>query len=762
MTSGLKELFSTAPETTWRIDQEGFDPYQEHDIESLFTIGNGYLGVRGSSEPLGRFSRPAMFVAGLFSPEPRLQMPQLVVCPFPFSVKLCIDGHCLDPEPHVPEEHRRILDLKRGLMLREWVLDDGDGKRTALRAVRGASLDNRNVLFQYFEIEPLNYTGEVEVQFMIPGSANNMGGVSHLTLEEASPLPGKGTVSRFKTKNDEELAIASISQPWFSDELDVGHTSEGGDGSSDATESWRWRAEQGETYGFTRIVGVSTGRMSDSPRDQVILDSQEWLSRPMADVIGGQIDSWELLWRDSDVKIKGDDFYQQALRFYLYHMLISANPDDPEVSIGARTLSGEGYNGHVFWDTETFMFPFFVATQPEMARALIKYRHLTLDGARRKAKDLGFEGAYYPWESALTGDEVTPKEVYVEDENRTIPIHTGFLQTHITADVALAVRRYWHATGDDAFMREGGLEILLETARVWKSRSVEGPDECFHIEDLQGPDEYHIYVNDNAYTNYMASWNVLRALETLEWMRDNYPSDAETILAGCEMDQEEIEGLQDYATRIYFPDDPDAPAIEQFRGFFELDSRTVQEHGRKDGPLSQAMEPDLLQKTQILKQPDILLLFQLFPELACKKGFRKNFEYYEPRCDHGSSLSYPTHALLAARLGKYDMAMNYLGLTARLDLDDVMGNAALGIHAATAGGLWQAIVFGFGGLQYEEESDSIVVDPRLPDHWESLEFCAFDHGEIFEITITNNPVSWEIRTRVNKNGETRKIRSSSP
>jgi len=421
--------------------------------------------------------------------------------------------------------------------------------------------------------------------------------------------------------------------------------------------------------------------------------------------------AWRERWFDADVTVGGDDHAQRDLRFALYHLMIAGDPGSDRASIGARSLSGPGYRGHVFWDTEIFLLPFFIWTHPETARALLAYRHRTLPAARAKAARLGYEGALYAWESADTGEETTPEFVWLPDGTR-LTILTGVQEHHIAADVAWAVLQYWQVTGDDAFVEEMGAEIVMDTARFWASRSTLGDDGRHHVCVVIGPDEYHEGVDDNAYTNVMAWWN-LRAADSL---CDRFTSVATRL--GVTADERQrwrtvADGLVDQF-------DPETGLYEQFEGFFGLENIRSVDLAPRPFTGEMVVGVDRLRTTQVVKQADVLMLGVLLPDEVGPETQEVNYRYYEPRTSHGSSLSPAMHALVAARVGDLDDALGYFHLAGGVDLDNRMGNAADGVHIATMGGLWQAAVFGFGGVR--ADGDAVRVDPRLPPVWGSLAF----------------------------------------
>jgi len=446
--------------------------------------------------------------------------------------------------------------------------------------------------------------------------------------------------------------------------------------------------------------------------------------------------AWNERWSASDIVIEGDDVLQRALRFAVYHLTSTANPQDDRVSIGARALTGDAYLGHVFWDTEIYLLPFYTAVWPEAARALLMYRFHTLPGARAKAAHFGFKGALYAWESADTGEETTPERV-VGADGKPVDILTGKMEHHISGDIAYAVWQYWRFTNDDDFFLRAGAEILLDTARFWASRSVAEADGKRHIRHVIGPDEYHEDVDDNAFTNVMARWNISRGLEVMDVLRERWPNHAAALREKLALGDEELADWRDAIVRIVTGLDPATGIYEQFAGFNALQPLELAAYADRKVPIDVIIGRELTQRSQVVKQADVVALIALLPEEFPDTMAETNFRYYEPRCAHGSSLSTGMHALVAARLGDAPMALRYLRATAATDLD-LDPNSAGGVHIAGLGALWQAVVIGFGGLDLN--GDTLGIDPRLPPQWRSLSFRVCWRGRSVAIRIAGNTV----------------------
>jgi trehalose/maltose hydrolase-like predicted phosphorylase len=407
--------------------------------------------------------------------------------------------------------------------------------------------------------------------------------------------------------------------------------------------------------------------------------------------------AWAGRWETADVVVDGDAELTRAVRFALFHLMASV-ADDGEATVGARGVAGPGYRGHVFWDADVFVLPFLAATYPPAARAMLEYRLRRLPAAQAAARALKRAGARFPWESAATGEDVTPRVARLPG-GAVVPIRTGELEEHITADIAWAAACYLDWSGDTSF-EPSAHELLLETARYWASRIRLDPGGRAHIYGVIGPDEYHEPVDDNAFTNVMARWNLRRA-------------------AGLATDAERERWLQ-LADNLVDGHDPRTGVYEQFAGFLRLEPLIIAEVApRRPIAADLLLGAERVAGAQVVKQADVLMLHHLVPDEVAPGSLGPNLDFYEPRTAHGSSLSPAIHAALFPRVGRPEDALAPLQLAARLDLDDVTSTTGGGLHLAAMGGVWQALVLGFAGVR--PDGEALTADPRLPEAWNALD-----------------------------------------
>jgi len=683
----------------WVLVEEGFTLAREHELESLFAIGNGYAGSRGSLAEGSALSSPATFLAGVFDSEAG---PISGLTPTADWTRLSatIDGQPLRLDNGHNLEHRRVLDMQQGILWREWRHQNVAGRIIRVQMLRLASLADRHLLLQCATISPENYNGRVSIDAALTGTVTELTGSSTTV---AMAVAGQVVDSAGRWMGSPQQIIGQPS-------LEV---------------------RLGETYRLDRMVAVYTSRDTGEPREM----ASRQVERAIEDVngvIADHRDAWLARWKASDLRIEGDPAAQRALRFAIYHLSSAANPEDERVSIGARGLSGTAYKGHVFWDTDIFMLPFFILTYPEAARALVMYRYHTLSGARAKAARLGYRGALYAWESADTGEEMTPPFV-VSPDGEIVRILTGEQEHHISADVAFGVWKYWEATVDERFLVDAGAEILIETARFWASRAEREDDGRYRIRGIIGPDEYHETVDDNAYTNGLVQWNLEVGEEVTRLVAERWPEQWRALSRRLGLEAEEPRRWLQVARELYTGFDEQTGLFEQFRGYFGLEDIDLAAFAARTAPMDVLLGRERIKRSKIIKQADVVMLIHLLWERLPPEVRKANFEYYEPRCGHGSSLSPAIHALVAARLGDVARAERYFRQASEIDLSDNMGNAAGGVHVGALGGLWQAAVFGFAGLCFTDEGPE--HRPNLPQSWRSLSMRFQWRGRWHEVVL---------------------------
>jgi trehalose/maltose hydrolase-like predicted phosphorylase len=700
-------LESTA-DSSWVVDQQGFDPLRDSSHQSRFAISNGFLGVPGGRTinlGVGGAAPPRTYVAGLFDTLGAGQpIPGLVPIPDWLRVRVSLRDGAPVPVHDAVSFHGRTLDLRRGVLLTGSRLALAPGVTIRGRVLRLVSVGERAIGLQLISLEV--EAGEVEVTLEASFDGLEFG----LAAERLELDLGVWRTNA----SGKRLAIAAAGSLQVDGETLIPR------GIGPFKQAWTWTTRPGQVACFERTVAVIRSDVSDlEPGSDA--RNQLGIARKLGwhGVLARHETAWAHRWDCSDVEVDGDPVAQQALRFAAYHLNGAANPGDKRVSIAARGLTGADYRGHVFWDTEIFLLPFYTLTWPEAARALLMYRFHTLAGARAKAAGMGWRGALYAWESADTGAETTPEHA-IGPDRQVVQILCGKQEQHISADVAYAVWQYWLASGDEAFLLDAGAEILLETARFWASRARPEADGLHHIRGVIGPDEYHETIDDNAFTNVMARWTVRRGIETADLLRGRWSQRWERLSSRIGLDDAELKQWLSVADAMATGLDPKTGLFEQFEGYFGLEDIDLTRYAGRSVPMDVVLGREHTRASQVVKQADVVALLGLLPEEFVGDAGAKNFQYYEPRCSHGSSLSRAMHGLVAARLGRSDMALDFFRQTSAIDLADTHVAIDGGVHVAALGGVWMTAVLGFAGLSLR--ADGVALNPQLPRGWRRLDF----------------------------------------
>ncbi|MBV8684044.1 MAG: HAD-IA family hydrolase [Caulobacteraceae bacterium] len=731
-TTPMEAAMASTDAPNWVLHHDGYSVMSESVVESRFALGNGFLGMRSARSVtrgptwaswLGYLrwaSWPRCYVAGFFDiPNIEPPIPALVPVADWSRVRILLNDKVLIATEDGPIASRRQLDMRRGVLLTSMTHRLPDGLTLTSQELRLLSQANRATGLQLlrFWLDRDDVDVTIEASFSMSG----------LGME---PLRLDPDVALFRTEvTRKTLAMAGDARLRLGDE-DIPP-----ERPLPLRWIWRWRSKAGQVAEFDRFVTVTRRQSHDDPATAAVGALRQVRSTGWRAALERHESAWNRRWATADVVIEGDDRLQRAVRFAAYHLVSAANPEDERVSVGARALTGDAYFGHVFWDTEIYLLPFYTIAWPEAARALLMYRFHTLPAARDKAARMGWKGALYAWESADTGEETTPEHV-VGPNGERIEILCGKLEQHVSADIAYAVWQYWRATGDDDFFLDAGAEILLETARFWASRAEPEADGLRHIRHVIGPDEYHEDVDDNAFTNVMARWNIARGLDALKALEAHWPDQAQALCGRLGIDESELADWADAADRIETGFDASTGLYEQFAGFHKLEPIDLNDYADRSVPIDVVIGRERTQASQVVKQADVVALLALLPEAFPGASDVVNFAHYEPRCGHGSSLSPAMHALVAARLGQTDLALHYLDRIARLDPDP---NAAGGVRIAGLGAIWQSIVMGFGGADVTGET--LAIRPNLPPRWTSLSYQVRYRGRLVAVHVAQRALT---------------------
>jgi kojibiose phosphorylase len=720
-------------DTHWQIIERGWDPELQNVNETNFALGNGYIGSRGILEENPPDCRPGTFFAGVYEGT-RALVPELVNVPNPIDFRISVDGEKLGAVAMDIVSHKRILDMYKGILVRHTIYANARKKRFDYQSMRFFSMHNKHTAVMRVYVTPLDENSTLTVTNAVDTSIMNMGLVTegekkHVMVVES----GKSDkINYVCTKTIEKDIYITYTSQVFVKKGRKSYVS------SDWT--FTLNLKKGETACITNYLSfhASNTVKLEKIKKAAVNSSSRSMKKWFDQLFHKHCKAWEKKWKKVNVEIDGDPDIERAVRFNIYHLLIAASEHCDDVSIGAKALTGEGYRGHIFWDTELFCLPFFTYTNTDLARNLLMYRYNRLDAARKIAQEKGYQGAMFPWESADSGEETTPSW-YKDGRGKIQRVLTMEQECHITANIAYAVVHYYTATNDVHFLLNYGLEIILETARFWSSRvEYNRRRKRYEINNVIGPDEFHEGVNNNAYTNILAQWNLRMAAQLCRTLKKKYPAEIKALMERINLKVFDLESWRQIASKLYIPFSKKTKIIEQFEGFLKKRKLPLPELDHHSLPVYPNNIRDI-KSTQYVKQADVVMILFILSDLFSLEAKRKNYLFYESRTLHKSSLSASIHALVSAELGLEHKAYHYFDIATHTDLKNVYGNTADGIHAASLGGVWQALIHGFAGMRIRR--GILSFSPRLPFEWKRITFSFKFKGYDISADINQEKVS---------------------
>ncbi|HDI3019832.1 TPA: glycoside hydrolase family 65 protein [Cronobacter turicensis] len=701
-----------------------FDPHYHNKYATLMAAGNGALGVRATHEEAYATQTRGMFFAGLYHRAGEGETTELVNLPDLVGMNIELNGEIFSLLGGEILSYRRELCFASGELTRivEW--RSAQGQRFTIASTRFVSAARRGLFCLRLTITSLDGAATVRVATGIDATQTNSGR-QHLAERELRVFDNCYLQGRYRTlDNASDVTLGCACR--VSSQAQVSFSAK----NRRLLQHSQQTLAKGECFTLEKCAWVSVS--PDAPDDDaasVALGAlRECATAGYDALLAESSEARRVWWRRARVEVDSEnEADQQALDFALYHLHAMTPRHDERSSIAAKGLTGEGYKGHVFWDTEVFLLPFHLHTAPPVARQLLRYRWLNLAGAKRKAARGGWQGALFPWESARSGEEETP-------EFAAINIRTGLRQKvasalaehHLVADIAWAVAAYWQATGDDAFMAKEGRALLEETARFWLSRA-QDVNGRLELHDVIGPDEYTEHIDNNAYTSYLAHYNVALARENRR--RLGVPDDAFT--AQCE----------DFLARLYLPVARADGVIPQDDTFFSKPTIDLTRYRASAGSQSVLLDYSRAEvnEMQILKQADVVMLLYMLPWRFDNATAAANLDYYEPRTIHDSSLSKAIHGIVAARCGRRDEAYRFWRAGCDIDLGDAPHSSDDGIHAAATGAIWLGAVQGFAGISVK--AGELHVTPSLLRQWRRMAFPFCWQGRQLHLVITHDALT---------------------
>jgi alpha,alpha-trehalose phosphorylase len=643
-------------------------------------------------------------------------------------IELSVNDQPLDLTSGVLREYRRMLRIKTGLLERRMTWEAPDGTVLEFLIERLVSFRRQHLMATRWQCRAVNSPARLQLASVIRGRPPARIGahdprVGSRLAREALMLgrrdaDDRAASIRYRTRNtgfDVILTVANVIQSEADyqradvcSQQEVGH-------------SFQLDLDAGQSVELTKHVTVYTSL--DYPRKRLTgLARQEVEASRRAGWTGLAAEQRNYLsgfWSRSDVVLEGDPSLQQSIRFNIFHLLQAAGRNG-RTSVAAKGLTGSGYEGHYFWDTEIYIMPFFTYTNPGITRALLEYRYSVLGKARARAKTLGHQGALYPWRT-INGEEASAY------------FPAGTAQYHINADIIYAMRKYVQATGDRWFLLKRGAEMLFETARFWLDLGAHIPGKGFCINEVTGPDEYTALVNNNAYTNLMAADNLRYAAEVFTEMRHHDEAMLEPLAERMRLEPAEAQEWQRAADAIYLPYDPERELYGQDDTFLDREVWDFDGTPADHYPLLLHYHPLNIYRHQVLKQPDLVLALFLQGDRFTLDEKRRNYAYYDPLTTGDSSLAPCIQSIVAAEIGETELAYRYFMKTVRMDLDDINGNVSDGVHAAAMAGTWLSLVYGFAGMR--DFGGALSFQPLLPTEWQRLQFSILWRGTMLSVSL---------------------------
>lgn len=697
----------------WKLVEDGFHPDRSEVSEALFSVANEHQGVRGFfDEGYSGKSLIGAYLNGIY--EERFtegmtykgisnRLAFMVNTVNWLYTRIEVDGEILDLAKSKFSNFRRELDFRSGELRREFVWETESGKRLQIIFQRLLSMDIKELAYQQIRITPLNFSGRVSLtmglDFTIPHRVFNQNFWDSVRQENNALLcvtknighrlfAGMTIYADAKQTPIEAEKFVGVHL-----DVDVVESRESVSGKSVALCSERNPAQ---AFDEAWEQGISQLKTFTKKYEEALECNHAY---------------WEKFWAKSDITIDGDADTQQGIRFCIFQMQQTYRGVINGANIGAKGLTGEAYNGNAFWDTETYCLPFYLFSNPKAAKALIDFRYKTLPQAMARAKDLDCEGACFP---IATSDGT---------ESCTLWQHAS-LQFQPTTAVAYGIWHYAHVTADMEFLRTEGAELLIQICRFLASRGQWSAKGKFGYYAVMGPDEFQMMVNNNAYTNYMAKRTFEFALQVLK--------DMDLTLLGSS--QDELGKWRHMAKEMFIPYNPETKLYEQHEGFFNLPHIDIDSIPVEDFPLYHHWSYDRIYRNDMIKQPDVLMFMLLYNQSFSLEEKRANYDYYEPRCIHESSLSPSVHSIFASELGRHQEAFDFFHFATRIDLDNYNRNTHEGIHTTSIAAAWMNIVYGFGGMRADGEI--LSFNPSIPAHWNGYSFQVTYLGSVIRLEVS--------------------------
>ncbi|WP_339287485.1 glycosyl hydrolase family 65 protein [Paenibacillus sp. FSL E2-0201] len=719
----------------WAIIEEGFDPERNRTSESIFSLGNEYMGVRGyAEEGYSGDSLQGSYFNGLNEQLDIGNHYKGIIRSLRYMVnavdwlytRITVNGEQLDLAKSKISDYVRKLDLRSGTYRRELIWHLNDGKSLKVVFTRLVSMTMSHLGLQRVEFEPLNFSGSVDICAGLDFSIIHEERGECMWSSLRSGEQGATTAIMARTVNTANKLFSSFtlqsSQP-----LQLTRTEH----DKFIGQSFTLELAQGESTHFTKLVINYSDSESAHTAEELwskglaLAESASQLKDTQ--IFADQTAYWNGIWETSDIRIEGDPENQQGIRFCIFQLYQTYHGDHPGFNIGAKGLTGEVYRGLAFWDTESYCLPFYMFNNPKAARSLLDFRYKTLPQAMQRAKDVDCEGACYP---IATIDGTESCDLWQHSN----------LQLHVGTAISYGIWHYVKNTGDKEFLHSKGAEMLVQISRFYATRGQWGQQSGkYGYFGVMGPDEFQLMVNNNCYINLMAQKSFEYTLDTLREMKEQAPTAFATVVEKTGLRDEELTDWKNKADHMKIPVDEVTGVFEEHDGFFDMPHIDIHSIPVTEFPLYSNWSYDRLYRYDMIKQPDVLMFMFLYNGQFSKEAKLANYEYYESRCIHESSLSPSIHSILASEIGKPEEAYSFFEFATRLDLDNYNRNTREGLHTTSIAAAWMNIVYGFGGMR--SDGERLSFQPSLPERWNEYSFQVMYEGVLLRILVNKTSVT---------------------
>ncbi|HWR60089.1 MAG TPA: glycosyl hydrolase family 65 protein [Clostridia bacterium] len=737
----------------WEIIEDSFKPERNFHNETIYSIGNGFIGIRGTyeeglDEVLG-LGAEGTFLNGVYEEgiirygETAYGFPEksqtMINVANGKKIVLYLEDELFDMQAGTLLEYMRSINMKEGVLKRTLLWQSPEGRKIRLETERMTCLQRKNLAVVKYRVTPLNFDGAIRLISEIDGNIKRSlaekdprvsSGLENGAFYTVNALVDRETAALMQRTRSTGITVACVAGGTV--ETRCGYTTEAYVKDDRVGLEYLIKGAKGAEIDYTKYIVYDTYSEALEGIPDNIGELLEDARRTGYDKLKEeQISFLSDYWDKADIEIKGDTSLQQAIRFNLFHLLQAAGRDG-KTNICAKGLTGEGYEGHYFWDTEMYAVPAFLYSKPQISRKLLEFRYNTLDHARARAREMSHgKGALFPWRT-INGEECSGY------------FPAGTAQYHINADIAHAVKKYVEVTEDYEFLLRFGAEIVFETARLWVDlgffNSEKGGSFCINC--VTGPDEYTAIVNNNFYTNLMAKENLEYAYDTAIWMKKNHGQEFERLATGLGLEWEEITLWNITSENMYLPYNEKHGIHPQDDSFLEKKVWDFENVPRENYPLLLHYHPLVIYRHQVCKQADVVLaLFLLGHEFSLEQR-RRDYDYYEKVTTHDSSLSACIFSIVANDIGYHEKAYEYFIKTARMDLDNYQGNTHHGVHTANMAGSWMCMVNGFAGMRTHD--DVISFQPYIYPGWDEYSFKITYRGRVVKVKINKAGTTYEL------------------